>query len=126
MSQLERPWGGTAKIYTKKRRLFDELTDPKNPKKLPRLMDTFHVAAALGIRLGRADLLAEGPREELINVYTVDSEGVLWLLMSSLYPDASGQERFEKLVAHAEYGVERLAEEYRTFGSIQSALDRLL
>lgn len=126
MTQFERPWGGAAKIYTKKRRLYDELTDPKNPKKLPRLVDTFHVAAALGIRLGRLDSLAEGPRQELINVYSVDNDGVFWLLMSSLYPEASGQERFEKLMAHADYGVERLAEEWHAFGSIQSALDRLL
>lgn len=126
MSELERTWGGAAKIYTRKRKFYDELTDPKNPIKLPRLMDTFHVAAAIGLRLDQADESTEASREELINVYTIDPDSVLWLLMSAREPEASGQERFEKLVAYAEYGVERLAEEFRAFGSIQSALDRLL
>ena len=125
MSFADRPWGGASKVSTSQRASFDRLADTDNPHKFDRLFDVFHTAAALGICLhGRAE--PGGKREELMNVYSMDPDGVLWAVMSGRYPEASSQERFELLMAHADWGVQRLAEEYEVFGGLQEAIDSIL
>ncbi len=127
MATSEKNWGGANKIYTTKRDAYNKIVDSDNSNKFSRQIDAFHAAVAIGIRTGLAASTEYGEnREELANMYSIDQEGILWALISSLHYDASGDERFKKLMNYADYGIERLAEEFDVYGNIQSAIDAIL
>lgn len=127
MAVSEKNWGGASKVYTTKRDAYNKLVDSDNPNKFSRQIDAFHAAVAIGIQLGipKSTDYSEN-REELINVYSIDPDGILWALISSLHYEASGDERFKKLMNYADYGIERLAEEVSVYGNIQIAIDSIL
>jgi hypothetical protein len=127
MSGAERTWGGASKVYTTRYETYKRITDSENPHKFSRLIDAFHAAAAVGIRLRAVpDTGGTEKREELVNVYSIDPDGVLWAVMSAIHPEASGAERFEKLMIYADQGIERLEEGFTIYGNLQMALDALL
>lgn len=126
MSLTEKVWGGASKVYTFKYETYKRLVDPADPHKFSRNVDAFHAAVAVGIRL-KVTALSEGKgREELLNMYSVDQDEVLWAVISALHPEASGTERFEKLMGYADFGIERLEEEFKIFGNLQIAIDTIL
>jgi len=127
MTASEKNWGGANKIYTTKRDAYDKIVDSDNSNKFSRQIDAFHAAVAIGIRLGVSDSTEYGEnREELANMYSIDPEGILWALISSLHFEASGDERFKNLMNYADHGIQRLAEEFDVYGNIQSAIDAIL
>jgi len=127
MNTSEKNWGGANKIYTTKRDAYNKIVDSDNSNKFSRQIDAFHAAVAIGIRAGVADSTEYSEnREELANMYSIDPEGILWALISSLHFEASGDERFKKLMNYADYGIQRLAEEFDVYGNIQSAIDAIL
>ena len=97
----------------------------EDPKKFARQIDAFHTAAAIGIRVGATDLFGED-REELVNVYSIDPDGILWAIISSKHSDASGAERFEKLMNYADNEIQRLLDEFTIYGNIQVAVDAII
>ena len=127
MAVSEKNWGGASKVYTTKRDAYNKLVDANNSNKFSRQIDAFHAAAAIGIRLGipKSTEYSES-REELVNVYSIDPDGILWALISSLHYEASGDERFKKLMNYADYGIEKLAKEFGVYSNIQSAIDSIL
>ena len=127
MIASEKIWGGASKVYTTKRGAYNKLVDSDNPKKFSRQIDAFHTAVAIGIRAETSDLTGyHEDHEELVNVYSIDPDGVLWALISSQQYEASGAERFEKLMNYADYGIQRLSEEFDIYGNIQVAIDAIL
>ena len=127
MTTSEKNWGGANKIYTTKRDAYNKIVDSDNSNKFSRQIDAFHAAVAIGIRSGLAGSTEYNEnREELANMYSIDPEGILWALISSLHFEASGDERFKKLMNYADYGIQRLAEEFDVYGNIQSAIDAIL
>jgi hypothetical protein len=126
MAASEKNWGGANKLYTTKRDAYNKIVDAENPNKFSRQIDAFHAAAAIGIRLGISNSIEYSEsREELANMYSIDPDGILWATISSLHLKASGDERFKTLMYYADYGVERLAEEFDVYGNIQSAIDAI-
>jgi hypothetical protein len=124
MSISEKIWGGASKVYTRKRDAYNKLVDSADPKKFSRQIDAFHTAAAIGIRIGEIELFEE-EREELVNVYSIDPDGILWAVISSKHSNASGAERFEKLMNYADFGIQRLCDEFTVYGNIQVAIDAI-
>jgi plasmid maintenance system killer protein len=123
----EKNWGGANKIYTTKRDAYNKIVDAENSNKFSRQIDAFHAAAAVGIRLRTPSSVEYSEnREELANMYSIDPDGILWAVISSLHHEASGDERFKKLMYYADYGAEKLAEEFDVYGNIQSAIDAIL
>lgn len=126
MNPPEAIWGGANKVYTFQRDAYNRLVDTKNPHKFSRLIDAFHSAAAVGIRLDGISNNNDGAhREELVNVYSIDPKGIFWTILSARFPELTGLDRFEKLQSYADYGILRLDEEISIFGNIQSALDAI-
>lgn len=123
----EKNWGGASKVYTTRRDAYNKVVDSENSSKFSRQVDAFHAAAAIGIRLGNLSSNESNEnREELLNVYSIDPDGILWATISSLHHAASGDERFKKLMQYADNGIERLADEFGVYGNIQSAIDAIL
>jgi hypothetical protein len=82
------------------------------PELFPRMLDAFHLSAAIGIMEGKRKTFSrQGP--EIFNMYSVDPEEVLGPLLVSLYPDASATDRYQMLLEFAEYGIELVHEEVR-------------
>lgn len=127
MTISEKIWGGASKVYTTKRDAYNKLVASDNSNKFSRQIDAFHTAVAIGIRVGTTISTEYSEnREELVNVYSIDPDGILWALISSLHYEASGDERFKKLMNYADCGIQRLAEEFDIYGNIQSAIDAIL
>jgi hypothetical protein len=127
MNRHDRLWGGAIKVYTTAREAYSALVDADDPRKFGRNVDAFHVAAAIGIRLGTTLPGGTGERrEELLNVYTIDPDGILWTILSARHPEASGNERFEKLMDYADRGIRQLKDDFALFGNLQSTLDAIL
>lgn len=123
----EKNWGGASKVHTTKRDAYNKVVDSENSNKFSRQVDAFHAAVAIGVRLGNLSSNENSEnREELLNVYSIDPDGILWAIISSLHHEASGDERFKKLMQYADNGIERLAEEFDVYGNIQSAVDAIL
>jgi hypothetical protein len=127
MSPSEKIWGGASKVYTTKYDAYKRIVDTDDPHKFARQIDAFHTAAAIGIRL-RTIVSPDTAkhREELVNVYSIDPDGVLWAVITALHPEASGAERFDKLMGYADFGIQCLDEEYTIFGNIQASIDSIL
>ena len=127
MAPSEKIWGGANKIYTTKRDAYNKLVDSDNSNKFSRQIDAFHTAVAIGVRAGIINPTEYNEnRVELVNLYSIDPEGILWALISSLHKEASGDERYKKLMNYADYGIQRLSEEFDIYGNIQSAIDAIL
>jgi hypothetical protein len=110
-------WGGAAKVYTGSRHMY-EAVQRQCPELFPRILDAFHLAAAIGISAidipeqhGRKPFQRETP--EILNMYSVDPDEVLGPLLVALFPDTSGNERYNMLMEFAEYGIERIYQEVR-------------
>ncbi len=127
MAASEKIWGGASKIYTTKRGAYNKIVDSDNSNKFSRQIDAFHTAVAVAIRIGITNSTEYNEnREELANMYSIDPDGILWALISSLHYEASGDERFKQLMNYADYGIQRLSEEFDIYGNIQSAIDAIL
>ena len=127
MSPSEKIWGGASKVYTTKYDAYKRIVDSNDPHKFARQIDAFHAAASIGIRLKTmppSDTTKH--REELVNVYSIDPDGILWAAVSAQHPEASGAERFEKLMSYADFGIQQLDEEFTIFGNLQAAIDAIL
>lgn len=108
-------WGGAAKVYTGSRQMY-EAVQGQCPELFPRILDAFHLAAAIGIIEGkRKTFQRTGP--EILNMYSVDPEEVIAPLLVALFPDASGDERYGMLLEFAEYGMERIYQEVQDTAS---------
>jgi len=68
--------------------------------------DVWTLGAALGIVCGQT--YEEGKRETFQNVNSLDSESVFAAVMMGLNPNLSPDERFKKLVNHAEWGIREI------------------
>lgn len=68
--------------------------------------DAWAVGAALGISQGQ--ILEESKRDTFQNINTLDPERVFAAIMIGLNPDLTPEERFKKLVNHAEWGIREL------------------
>jgi hypothetical protein len=128
MSPFEKPWGSASKVYTTKYDIYKRLVDTDNPHKFARQIDAFHTAVAIGIRLKKTvePLGSKKSREELVNVYSIDPDGILWAAISALHPDSSGSERYELLMNYADYGIERLDEAFNIYGNLQTSIETIL
>lgn len=115
-------WGGATKVYTASRDKYEALTDSESgvPEAFPRFVDVFNFAAALGIARGqRQPFSKDGP--EILNMYSVDAEGVLGPLLMALHPNAPSQERYHMLLEYAEWGVNILWNEWKATGTVDPA-----
>jgi hypothetical protein len=102
-------WGGARKVYTASRRMYDTVTS-ECPEVFPRMVDAFHLAAAIGVAAGsRKQFKREPP--EILNMYSVDPDEVIAPVLMSLYPEASANDRYTMLLEFAEYGIERIHQE---------------
>jgi hypothetical protein len=102
-------WGGATKVYTASRNMYETVV-AECDELFPRMLDAFHLAAAIGIAEGKRKTFSrQGP--EIFNMYSVDPEGVLEPLLMSLYPDASATDRYQMLLEFAEYGIEIIFDE---------------
>lgn len=120
-------WGGASKVSTFRYDAYKRIVDSADPHKFARIIDAFHAAVALGVRLNAMAVYDDQERrEELVNVYSIDPDGVLWTIVSALHPDASGAERFNKLMSYADFGIRRLDEEFKVFRNLQVAIDSIL
>lgn len=127
MSASEKIWGGASKVHTTMYDAYKRIVDSEDPHKFARQVDAFHTGVAIGIRLNRMNSTESSKhREELVNVYSIDQDGVLWAVISALHPEASGAERFEKLMNYADFGIQKLDEEFKIFGNLQIAIDTIL
>lgn len=98
-------WGGGRKVYTNSKEKYDTLHE-RHTADFPTLSSLFHLAASIGLREGQTQTLV-APREELVNVYSINS--VLFEpLIAALHPDLQQQQRLERLMEYAEYGINRL------------------
>jgi hypothetical protein len=68
--------------------------------------DVWTLGAALGIACGES--YEEGKRETFQNVNSLDPDTVFAAIMIGLYPNLSTEERFKKLVNHAEWGIREI------------------
>lgn len=104
-------WGGAAKVYTGSREMY-ETVQRRCPELFPRILDAFHLAVAIGIiDERRKPFQRTGP--EILNMYSVDPDDVFAPLLMALFPEASGNERYNMLMEFAEYGIERIYQEVR-------------
>jgi hypothetical protein len=68
--------------------------------------DVWTLGASLGISQGQ--IYEEGKRETFQNINGIDPDRVFAAIMIGLNPDSSAEERFKKLVNHAEWGIREL------------------
>jgi hypothetical protein len=68
--------------------------------------DVWTLGAALGI--SRGETFEESKRETYQNINTLDPERVFAAIMIGLNPDLTPEERFKKLVNHAEWGIREI------------------
>lgn len=68
--------------------------------------DVWMLGAALGIASGKTN--DEGKRDTFQNVNSLDPDGVFAAIMIGLYPNKTSDERVEKLVGHAEWGIREI------------------
>ena len=101
---MPEPWGGSKKIYTSSKGKYDRLHE-RFPEDFPTLSNLFQLAAAIGMKEGEVARLKQ--RDELINVYSIDSD-LLEPLIAMLHPNLQDHERLERLMEHAEYGINLL------------------
>jgi hypothetical protein len=102
-------WGGARKVYTASRQMYEAVT-AECPEVFPRMVDAFHLAAAIGIVDGkRKEFKREPP--EILNMYSVDPEEVIAPVLMSLFPGASATDRYAMLLEFAEYGIEQIHQE---------------
>lgn len=90
--------------------------------------DVWTLGAALGIAHGQ--IYEEGKKETFQNINSLDPDMVFAAIMIGLYPEISAEERFKKLVNHAEWGIREIwrKEENGTldFSSLIQANDKLV
>lgn len=106
-------WGEKPKVYTSRERYYDELLQ-KYPNYFPEKAKLFEICAAIGIRDNKKINLTE--KQELINTYSIDREGILREIMEILYPELTPEQRLEELEKYAEYGINKLHEEVIKYG----------
>lgn len=123
---FERAWGNASKVYTAERTSYNRIVDSQDPHKFSRMVDAFHASAALGLRLNLSSPQEGRQKDELLNVYSIDPEQIFWALLSAMNMEASGAQRFEILMAYADSGVRKIAEEFEIYGDVQAALDAIL
>lgn len=104
-------WGGATKVYTASRQKYDTVHN-ECPELFPRMLDAFHMAAAIGIKEGKRKPF-ERQTPEILNMYSVDPDEVIGPLIAFLYPDASATDRYTMLLEFAEFGIEKIHEEVR-------------
>lgn len=102
-------WGGARKIYTGSRGMYDAVL-AGCPELFPRILDAFHLAAAIGISEGKRKTF-QRVQPEILNMYSVDPEEVLGPLIIAQNPDASPNDRYNMLQEFAEYGIEQIHRE---------------
>jgi hypothetical protein len=68
--------------------------------------DVWTLGAALGISQGQT--YEEGKRDTFQNINSLDPDRVFAGIMIGLNPDSSPEERFKKLVNHAEWGIREI------------------
>src|SRR3972149_4307628 len=73
--------------------------------------DVWTLGAALGIALGKTETM--GKRETFQNINSLDPENIFAAIMMGLYPNLRQEERLDKLVDHAEWGIRQLYEKER-------------
>lgn len=69
--------------------------------------DAWRLGAAIGIAKGHTKEVKD--RETFQNVNSLDPEGVFAAVMLGLYPKLSPEDRVQKLVDHAEWGINEIA-----------------
>lgn len=102
-------WGGATKVYTASRNMYETVV-AECGELFPRMLDAFHLAAAIGIVEEKKKAFSrQGP--EIFNMYSVDPEEILEPLLMSIYPNASATDRYQMLLEFAEYGIEVIFDE---------------
>ena len=108
-------WGNASKVYTASREKYDRIT-AESPDIFPRIIDVFHMAAAVGLALGQRQAF-ERQTPEIANMYSVDGEQVLAAVITAQHPEASADVRYKLLLEYAEYGVAVIDEEVQATGT---------
>jgi len=109
------PWGGATKVYTASRAKYDGVVN-EVPELFPRIVDAFHMAAAVGIARGqRKEFERQTP--EIANMYSVDPAQVLSAVITELHPEASATDRYQLLLEYAEFGIGVIHEEVEATAS---------
>lgn len=68
--------------------------------------DIWRLGAALGISQGQWK--ETGKKGTFQTIESLDPEGIFSAIMIALYPDASPEERYQKIIGHAEWGVNEI------------------
>jgi len=68
--------------------------------------DAWRLGASLGISKGKTKEVKK--KETFQNVNSLDPDGIFAAMMLGLYPKLTPEERLEKLVAHAEWGINEI------------------
>ncbi len=68
--------------------------------------DAWRLGASLGISKGQTKEVKN--RETFQNVNSIDPDGIFAAIMLGLYPDMTPEERINKLVDHAEWGINEI------------------
>lgn len=108
-------WGGAAKIYSGSRDKYPTVVN-EVPELFPRIIDVFHMAAAVGIVRGQLQPF-ERQTPEIGNMYSADPAQVLSALIAELHPEASAADRYQLLLEYAEYGIQVIHEEVEATAS---------
>ena len=107
-------WSGKKpKIYTSSKEKYDFLVK-EYKQYFPSISILFQIAAAIGIILDKKENLSK--KQELINTYSIDKDGVLELLMKIKYPNLTSEQRLEELEKYAEAGIKIIYEDVTTTG----------
>lgn len=109
------PWGGATKVYTASRPMYDTVVN-EVPELFPRMVDAFHMAAAIGLIEGGTKPF-ERQTPEIANMYSVDPAQVLATAIQAAHPDASATDRYQLLLEYAEHGIAIIHDEVQATAS---------
>jgi hypothetical protein len=70
--------------------------------------DVWRLGAALGISKRQPRDREEKKRDTFQNINSLDPDGIFAAIMLGLYPDMTPEERINKLVDHAEWGIDEI------------------
>lgn len=109
------PWGGATKVYTASRAMYDTVVN-EVPELFPRMVDAFHMAAAIGLVEGQRKAF-DRQTPEIANMYSVDTAQVLAAAIEAAHPDASANDRYQLLLEYAEHGIAIIHDEVQATAS---------
>lgn len=110
---IRAPWGGEKKVYVSYPELFQEIYKDSEIKY--ELKDLLHIAVGVGLNSGK-ERQQQTHKKEIINVYSIENDGVIETLLEILHPDKSGEELLQIFQEYADLGIQIIHEEYKKLG----------